>query len=107
MRYIEIDKELVPYSFEIMLEQEMYVMEVLYNERVGLFTITLYDNEENVLVYDEPLIYGQELFSSVRNLDFPIVRLVPLDPANVETEVTFDNLNETVFLTVNYEEEEE
>ena len=107
MEYIEIEKDEIPYSFEIMLDDEMYTLEIKYNERQELFTVSLYDSEDNPLVYAEPIVYGQELFKDVRDLNFPIDRIIPLDPASYETEVTYENFGTTVLLVVDDESEGE
>lgn len=107
MEYIEIEKEEIPYSFEIMMDSETYTLEILYNERQEIFTVSLYDSEDNPLVYAEPIIYGQELFKDVRDLRYPIDRIIPLDPAGKETEVTFENFGTTVLLVIDAESEGE
>lgn len=107
MEYIEIEKEEIPYAFEIMLDDEAYTMEIMYNERLEMFTVSLYDSEDNPLVYGEPIMYGQELFKDVRDLGFPIDRIIPIDPAGKETEVTKDNFGVTVLLVIDDESEGE
>ena len=69
---IEIAKERLPYRFDIVLAGQKFNMEVMHNKTADLFTITLRKNKE-VLVYNEPLIYGVELYEcfdiSVQNPD--------------------------------------
>ena len=107
MEYIEIEKEEIPYSFEIMLDSDTYTFEIMYNERQKMFTVSLYDSEDNPLVYGEPITYGKELFRDVRDLKFPIDRIIPLDPAGKETEVTYENFGSTVLLVIDSEGEGE
>lgn len=102
MQYIEIEKDIVPYTFEITLGIEVFVFDVLYNEREKLFTVNLYDRDRNPLAYGEPLIYGEVLFNAVRNLDFPIVEIRPIDESGKETEISYENMNEKVLLAVDY-----
>lgn len=98
--YIEIKKELVPYSFNILLADEWFELYVGYNKAADLFTVTLY--KDDVLIASEPLILGVPLFQDIYQPGrFPAVTLVPYGPT--ETAVTFDNLGETVFLTVDDE----
>lgn len=99
---IEIEKDLLPYSFDIVLAGEDFNMEIMYNEAAQLFTCTLSKDGE-VLVYNEPIIYGVELFKDVYNGLFPMVSIVPLDEAGDETAVTYDNFGKTVFLTIDDE----
>ena len=43
----------------------------------------------------------KSLFNDVyRNGDFPIVTIIPLDESNQTEQVTWDNFNETVFLSL-------
>ncbi len=105
MQYIEIEKDIVPYTFEITLGIEVFVFDVLYNDREKLFTVNLYDKDSNPLAYGEPLIYGEVLFNAVRNLDFPIVEIRPIDESGKETEITYENMNEKVLLAVDFDGE--
>lgn len=101
---IEIDKDKIPYQFQILLGGKRYSMEWQYNQTSGQFTCTLYDTDGKALIYNEPLIYGNPLFSFLcRGTTFPAVDLVPLDESGGETEVTWDNFGKTVFLTLDDE----
>lgn len=104
---IEIDKNLLPYSFDILLASERYNLEFKYNESFDLFTVTLSKNDK-VLVYDEPLIFGMPLFGDLYTSgDFPILTIEPYDESGQETDITYDNFGETVFLTINNFEDNE
>lgn len=103
---IEINKELMPYSFDIVLAGEEYNLEFMYNKFADLFTVTLRKGNE-VLVYNEPIIYGTELFLDVYKSGlFPMLSIVPLDEAGIETAVTYENFGKTVFLTIDDQLEE-
>ena len=95
MRYIEIDKELIPYKFEISLADELFTFEVNYNEEFDYFTINLYKNDE-VLVLGEKVVYGRPLFLTC--LDKPKIDILPYDVTGTIERVTFENMNEEVFL---------
>ncbi|KOP82011.1 hypothetical protein AMS60_05645 [Bacillus sp. FJAT-21945] len=99
LEYIPIEKENIPYRFEIELEAEIFEMEVRYNDSYDFFTVDLYKNGE-VLIYGEKLVYGVPLFKNVRNLNFPIIEITPIDEAGLENRVTYENFQETVFLAV-------
>lgn len=104
---IEVDKELLPYTFDIVLAGEEYNMDFAYNKAAELFTCTLSKGEE-VLVYNEPIIYGVEMFKDVyRSGLFPMLSIVPLDESGNANAVTWDNFGKTVFLTIDDEPEEE
>lgn len=97
---IEIEKDLLPYEFNILLGAEEFNLELKYNEKADLFTCTL-SKDDNVLVYDEPLIYGKPLFSEILSSDeFPCLSLVPYDESGLSDSITYDNFGVSVFLTV-------
>lgn len=101
---IDVDKAKIPYQFQILLGGKRYGMEWQYNQISRQFTCTLYDANGNVLVFNEPLIYGSPLFSYIsRGRSLPPVDIVPLDESGRETEVTWENFGETVFLTLDDE----
>lgn len=97
--YIEIEKENIPYRFEIELGAEVFEFEIRYNDIGDYFTIDLYKDGE-VLVYGEKIVYGVPLFSDYYNKSFPAPTIIPSDESGNESQVTFDNLNVTVFLRV-------
>lgn len=97
---IIIEKDLLPYSFDILLGGEWFNLEFHYNETADLFTVTL-AKESEVLVYNEPIIYGVPLFADLYQSGiFPALDIVPWDESEQENTVTWDNFNETVFLTI-------
>lgn len=101
--YIEINKELLPYSFNILLADEWFELYISYNKTADLFTVTLYKEDE--LICTEPVILDMTLFKDVYQPGkFPAIEIVP-QGAN-EVAVTFENLGETVFLTVDDEGED-
>ena len=103
---IEIEKELLPYNFDIELAGEEFNIEIFYNKAADLFTATLMKDDE-VLVYNEPIVYGVELFADVYISDkFPMISIVPFDQSGQENAVTYENFGETVLLTIDDEDEE-
>lgn len=97
--YIDIDKTEIPYSFEIELAGELFEFEINYNASFDFFTVDLFKND-GVLVVGEKLIINQPLFKNRVHNDLPKVQIIPLDRAQKETRITYDNLNETVFLFI-------
>lgn len=97
--YIDIDKESIPYRFEMELAGEVFEFEVNYNESFDFFTIDLYKNG-TPLILGEKLILNRPLFQNSVNIELPKVKIVPKDRGNVAKRITFDNMNETVFLYV-------
>ena len=71
-----------------------------YNKAADLFTCTL-SKDGSVVVYNEPLVYGKELFADVYRANyFPALSIVPLDEAGNEKAITYENFGKTVFLTI-------
>lgn len=102
---ILITKDLIPYSFNILLADELFTLTVYYNEKHDLFTVAL-EKDGEMICAGEPIIYGTPLFRDVYLAgNYPAIDIVPLDESGENNTVTFENLNETVFLTVeNYDE---
>ncbi|WP_088005600.1 phage baseplate plug family protein [Indiicoccus explosivorum] len=97
--YLPIEKENIPYRFDIALPIEIYTFEVRYNETYDFFTIDLFKGDET-LVLGEKIVYGVPLFRDVYDRRFPAPTIVPLDESGNEQHVTYKNLGETVFLVV-------
>lgn len=101
--FIGIEKADIPCSFDIVLGSEEFNLFFKYNKSSDLFTCTLSKNEQ-VLVYDEPLIYGVPLFKDVYNsATFPCLDIVPYDESGEENTVTYKNFGEKVLLTIDDE----
>ena len=97
---ININKALIPYKFSIALNDTNFTFEVRHNNEADLFVIGLYDRNGQ-LICTEPVIYGSELFARHYQPGiYPSIRIVPLDDSGANTAVTWQNFNETVFLTI-------
>ena len=107
MYRLEINKNLIPYKFNILLNNELFELRVDYNNKADLFTVSLYkDNVE--LCVGEPIIYGMPLFGDLQNRgNFPRVVITPIDESGESNAVTYDNLSTTVFLNVSVGDEVE
>lgn len=102
---ILINKDMIPYSFSIALNDVTYILEIRYNTEADLFTVGLYDRDKN-LICIEPVNYGAELFKPQYLAGiYPAMRIVPLDDSEMANAVTWDNFNETVYLTIDNAEE--
>ena len=100
--YIEINKELVPYRFNILLADEWFELHINHNKLADMFTVGLYKDDE--LIASEPLVLGEPLFQDIYQPDrFPSIALVPYDPSGDATKVTYENLGRSVFLTIDDE----
>lgn len=101
---IKIEKDLVPYSFDIMLGDESFEIRIDYNESHGFFTAELAKDGETTCA-GEKIVYGKPLFEDVFVHDkFPNIRIVPFDISGESSEVTYDNLSDTVNLIIDNQE---
>lgn len=108
MKYdvIEINKVLVPYSFQILLGGELFEITILYNETYGFFTAELRKNGE-LICAGEKIVYGKKLFEEMYIAGkFPAVDIIPRDLSGEHDAVTFDNLSETVQLIISNQEDD-
>lgn len=99
MEYIDIEKALIPYRFDVSIQNEIFTMEVHYNPDYDFFAIDLEKNGE-ALVTGEKLVYGQPLFRDVADHRFPGLPLVPYDESGQRQEVNAETLSESVFLFI-------
>jgi len=96
-QYISIDKELIPYTFDITLDGETFTFEINYNAMRDFFTVNLLKNN-NYIVQGQKIVYGVPLFLNHQHLEVPKSPIIAYDLALNEDSVTWENLNETVFL---------
>lgn len=97
---VQINKKLIPYSFDIILGGEVFEIGIKYNEFADLFTISLTKNKE-LICSGEPIVYGVPLFNDIYvKGKYPVLRIVPYDESNENKQVTWDNFGETVFLVI-------
>jgi hypothetical protein len=97
--HLDIEKELLPYRFDMELADELFTFEVQHNERFDFFTIDLKKDGET-LVLGEKVMLNRVLFSLVADPRLPKVYLIPLDESGVESRVSYDNLGEKVFIYI-------
>lgn len=97
--YIEIDKDLIPYKFDVPLANELFTFTIRHNERYDFFTVDV-EKDSEVLVVGEKLVLDKPLFASLNDNRFPKVHIIPVDESGVETRISFDNFGEKVFLFV-------
>lgn len=103
---IEIEKDRVPYEFDISLANETFRIGVEYNETAEFFTLKLSKRNEETGGYDEvcagePIVYGVPLWKDVyRSGKFPLPVITPYDESGDSNSVTFDNFGRLVFLTI-------
>jgi hypothetical protein len=96
---VPIDKEDVPYSFDISLADELFTLEVGYNARFDFYTLSI-EKDGELLAGGEKVVYGRPMFSGLSDTRLPKVTITPSDVAGIETRAGYDEINETVFLFV-------
>lgn len=101
---ILITKELIPYSFNILLADELFIITVNYNEKHDFFTVML-EKDGETICNGEPIIYGVPLFQDIyQSGKYPAIDIIPIDESGNQNTITLKNFNETVFLTVDNSE---
>lgn len=99
MEYVDIEKELIPYRFDVDIAEETYTFEVHYNAEHDFFTVDL-EQDTEVLAVGAKLVYGVPLFGDIQDSRFPAYPLLPLDLSGESQAVTWATLSERVFLYV-------
>lgn len=95
MRYIDIDKDAIPYTFDMRLNNVTWSFEVRYNAEHDFFTVDLLKQGE-LIVAGNKLVYGKRLFDVVQNK--PSVPIIPYDESGNSNRVGWDELGRSVFL---------
>lgn len=96
--YIPIEKENIPELFEFDFDKRSFLFGINYSESQDLFSVDLYDEDENPIVLGERLILNEKLWSDIVDDRLPSIDVVPMDESGKETMVTWDNFQVTVFL---------
>ncbi|WP_238188925.1 phage baseplate plug protein [Paenibacillus sp. L3-i20] len=97
MRYIEIEKNLVPYRFDMGIDNELFTFEIHYNSEYDFFTVDL-ELDGEVLVVGEKMVYGVQLFGDVLDNRFPKTPIIPYDESKKSQDVNWNTLSDSVFL---------
>lgn len=103
MNFIDIAKSKIPYELEIALDGETFQFEIYYNSAGDFFTVNLSKDHKRI-INGEKLVYGVPLFENLQYLGVPYTFIIPYDitrPRLKHAErITWDNLNEDIFLYV-------
>ena len=95
-----VNKDLIPYNFNILLADELFNITIGYNEGHDFFTVALMKDDEMVCE-GEPVVYGVPLFRDIYIVDkYPAIDIIPIDESGTQDTVTFENLGKNVFFTV-------
>lgn len=81
-------------AFTTQLGSTKYDFQVVYNERSGVWMLSMYDNTtKDPILTSLPLVLGQELFAPY-NLN--IGRMLVVDLSNQNSEATYNDLGDRV-----------
>lgn len=98
---ILITKELIPYTFNILLGDDLFLVSVDYNATGDFFTLGLADSNGNVIARSEKLVYAMPVFEDIYDpTKFPCLTIIPCDDSGNEDVITWENFGETVFLCI-------
>ena len=96
MRIIEIEKDLVPYEFQIELKSTLYTFSIRYNQEYDFYTVDLSIGDD-IIVEGEKMVLNSLLFSSYSHLDVSM-GILPMDIADKAERLGEKELMDTVFL---------
>ena len=95
VEYIEIDKELIPYSFTYDYEGNIFEIEIRYNAEFDYFTADLYilkDSEKITLILGEKLMLSQLMFMSITYLNIKLPAFIPYDFSEKSKKIGWDEI---------------
>lgn len=102
MYAIEIEKDRIPYATQIEINGELFKLEFNYNIYDDKIYCSLYDIDDNLLVEDEPITFGQLMFaryyidgnSNIRK-GFPKAIIIPnYYESAKKSEMVYNNISE-------------
>ena len=99
VEYIQIDKDKIPYTFSVKLDDKTFTFTIKYNDYGGFFTLDLYASDGTLLVYGDVVRYGRPMFGSVEDERFPMPVIIPQCVSGDDiSDVTWDNFGTDVKL---------
>lgn len=106
MKYLPIETDKIPYTFEVELSNRTYEITFKYNSYSDEITADLVLNDE-LLVAGKKLVMGEPIFEEFgfdnngnKNSKFYEEMIVPYDLSWQENKVTIDNLGTKVLLYI-------
>lgn len=110
MDHVEINKNEIPYRYDLDLGEETFTLEFYYNETGDFFSVNLYKRDEAgndaPLVMGEKLVLDVPLWSDIADLEMPAPSLIPLDTSGNETRISWESMGKTIFLFIDDEDPE-
>ena len=107
MTIIEIDKDLIPYKFNLKFTNDTFKFCIRYNSYSDRIVIDLYDTDDNIIQDNATVTYGIPMFMQFMedsngnlNPNYPDKYIIPLSTDGEEVTCNLENLGETYFLTL-------
>lgn len=97
MQYIQINKDIIPFKFDIQLDGTTFTLALDYNAEGDFFTTDLL-RDKTLLKAGEKLVYGKPLFLDIQYRGLPSTAIIPYDPSGRSSRITYDNLSVEVLL---------
>ena len=104
---VDVIKNQLPYKTELSIKDKLFYLKFKYNIFDERIYVDLLDSEENILVEDEPVVFGQMLFAryyidTAGNFDnsFPKALIIPnyYETYNLE-KIDYNNIeNSTLYI---------
>jgi len=96
----DFDKSEKDSVFNLEFSGSEYEFEISYNKVNDSFYITIRDVNGEDIVTCEKIVYGEKIFADINFGDLPEDDFVPLDESGKCHSVTFETMNDGVYITV-------
>lgn len=94
--YIPVEPNEFPEIINFHFDDGLFLLGFNYNDQYDSFTVDLYDADGKELIMGEPVILNKPLWSDYSDISLPTETVIPMDEADIETDVSIDNLGITV-----------
>lgn len=98
---LSIDKSMIPYRIETILNDKLCYLDVTYNTYDNRVYVSLLDENENEIAQKESIINTSTLFlryccdeNRIFNDEFPAILMIPNFEDGSTKKITFDNIDE-------------
>ena len=95
-RYIPVDVDDLPDTFDIQLAGEFFTFRVDYNSVADYYTVTIWDSDSNLLLNQQPLILGELVGYDLPDLRLPRIDIRVMDESGKATDAGRDVFGDTV-----------
>lgn len=95
---LQFDKRKIPIEFYLTSDGVKYKFKLRYNKARNSLYLDLYLDDDTIV--SEKITYGVPLFSSLTDYRKPNLTLIAYDISNSAEIVTYQNLNDSVYIYV-------